>query len=103
MAKEKGAIVVDTEISTGCEVCIRPEGFHLYLFELAFINQFYISSKYFDMACYWKQEAYTGPISFEIVKWQLNWFIWDASSSSTTLVTRAIVELTRLKFKWKGN
>ena len=99
-------------------------GFHLYRFELAFINQFYsrmtslfqqsfandyfrnhfiISSKYFDVACYWKQEAYSGPISFEIVKWQLNWFIWDASSSSTALVTRAIVELTRLKCKWKGN
>ena len=82
-------------------------GFHLYLFELAFINQFHsrmtslfqqsfandyfrnhftISSKYFDMACYWKQEAYPGLISFEIVQWQLNWFIWDASSSSTALL-----------------
>ena len=45
------------------------------------------------MACYWKQEAYPSPITFEVVKWQLNWFIWDASSSLTALVTRTIVEL----------
>ena len=75
-------------------------GFHLYLFELAyqfysrtaslfqqsvandkFRNHFTISSKYFDVASYWKQEAYPGPISFEVVKWQLNWFIWVVSSS----------------------
>ena len=29
-----------------------------------FRNQFTISSKYFDMACYLKWEAYPGPISF---------------------------------------
>ena len=31
-----------------------------------FRNQFTISSKYFDMACYLKREAYSGPISFEV-------------------------------------
>ena len=29
-----------------------------------FRKQFTISSKYFDMACYSKQETYSGPISF---------------------------------------
>ena len=29
-------------------------------------NQFTISSKYFDMVCYLKQETYSGPISFEV-------------------------------------
>ena len=31
-----------------------------------FRNQFTISSKYFDMACYLKQETYSGRISFEV-------------------------------------
>ena len=31
-----------------------------------FRNQFTISSKYFDMACYLKQEAYSGPVSFVV-------------------------------------
>ena len=31
-----------------------------------FRNQFTISSKYFDMACYLKRETYSGPISFEV-------------------------------------
>ena len=31
-----------------------------------FRNQFTISLKYFDMACYLKREAYSGPISFEV-------------------------------------
>ena len=31
-----------------------------------FRNQFTISSKYFDMACYLKSETYPGPISFEV-------------------------------------
>ena len=30
------------------------------------MNQFTISSKSFDMVCYFKQENYSGPISFEV-------------------------------------
>ena len=46
-------------------------GFHLYLFPFTFQtskfkNQFTISSKYFDIACYLKQETYSGPIFFEV-------------------------------------
>ena len=29
-------------------------------------NHFKINSKYFDMVCYLKQEASSGPISFEV-------------------------------------
>ena len=31
-----------------------------------FRNQFTISLKYLDMACYLKREAYSGPTSFEV-------------------------------------
>ena len=30
------------------------------------MNHFKINSKYFDMVCYLKQEASSGPISFEV-------------------------------------
>ena len=33
-----------------------------------FRNQFTISLKYFDMACYLKRESYSGPISFEVLR-----------------------------------
>jgi hypothetical protein len=35
-----------------------------------FRNQFKISSKYFDMACYLKRETFSDPISFE-VQWNV--------------------------------
>ena len=50
----------------------------LFLFQLhalrtsKFRNQFTISSKYFDMACYLKRENYSGPISFEVQQNDIN-------------------------------
>ena len=53
--------------------------------------QFTISSKYFNMACYLKWETCSGPISFEVQRYD----IWTdkiqsfrCHSSSTTLGTR---------------
>ena len=65
--------------SFASEVCLEAKdhgGFHLYFFLLIslsitlqnskFGHQFTIRSKYFDMACYLKQETFSDSISFEI-------------------------------------
>ena len=68
------------------------------------MNHFTISSKYLDMVCYSKWEASSGPISFEVQEndiWTDNHL--SCHSSSKALGTRAIIELARLKCKWKGN
>ena len=79
---------------------LKKGGFHLYLFPFIFLsitlqtskfrNQFTISSKYFDMACYKKWATYSGPISFEVQKNDI-WTTFNhlrCLSSSTTLGTR---------------
>ena len=51
------------------------------------------------MVCYLKWEASSGPISFEVQRND----IWTDNLSLKALGTRAIIELTRWKCKWKGN
>ena len=64
----------------------------------------HIISKYFDMACYLKQEASFASISFE-VKSNDNWTdnVQSFELSFDILVARRTrSELTRLKNKWTG-
>ena len=81
-------------------VMLTTGWFHLYLSELAFINQYFsimarlvplslgndwfrnhftISSKYFDMTCYLKWEASSSPISFEVQRTDIRTDIWTDS------------------------
>ena len=52
-----------------------------------FRNQFTISSKYFDMACYLKREAFSGLISFEVQRNDI-WTDNIQSFETTALGTR---------------
>ena len=63
-----------------------------------FRNQFTISSKYFDMACYLKREAYSGSISFE-VQWN---DIWTYYFKIFWTDCELIPELTISQYDWKG-
>ena len=87
-------------VASWFELWVIIGGFHLYLSELAFINQFYsmmtgivwlslandkfrnhftISSKYFDMVCYLKWEASSSLISFEVKQTDIWTEIWTDS------------------------
>ena len=69
----KGNFLQSFQTAKTMSLCKNYGEFHLYLFPFDFPFNYIaklvssgISSKYLDMACYLKQETYSGLISFEV-------------------------------------
>ena len=55
--KDVGGFICTFSLSISLSITLRTSKLR---------NQFTISSKYLDMACYLEQETYSDPISFEV-------------------------------------
>ena len=55
--QNKGGFICTFSLLISLSITLRTSKFR---------NEFTISSKYFDMACYLYRETYSGPISFDV-------------------------------------